>query len=128
MALGLSACATITRGTTESWSINTTPEGASVKTSSGFACDATPCTFRMQRKSDFDVTVTKAGFKTWRGHVGHHVAGGGGAGFLGNALIGGVIGAGVDATSGAMQNLSPNPLSVELEKDEIGRVAAVQAR
>jgi hypothetical protein len=46
------------------------------------------------------------------------VAGAGGAGFLGNALIGGVIGAGVDATSGAMLDLSPNPLNVQLEKDD----------
>ena len=128
LACGLSACATITRGTTENWSINTSPGGASVKTSTGFACDATPCTFRMPRKSDFDVTVAKAGFKTWRGHVDAHFGGAGGAGFLGNALIGGAIGAGVDATSGAMKELTPNPLNVGLEKEDPGPVAAVTDR
>lgn len=125
MACGLSACATITRGTTDSWTINTTPGGALVKTSTGFACEATPCTFRMPRKSGFDVTVTKIGYKTWQGHVEARVAGAGGAGFLGNALIGGIIGAGVDASSGAMLNLTPNPLNVGLQKDDGAKVAAV---
>jgi hypothetical protein len=120
----VSGCATITRGTSDTWTINTTPSGAAVKTTSGFECDATPCSFKMPRKSDFDVTVTKAGYKTWRGHVGNHVAGAGGAGFVGNVLIGGVIGAGVDATSGAMLDLVPNPLNVQLEKDEQNVAAA----
>lgn len=116
-AAAVSGCATITRGTTDTWTVNTTPSGAAVKTSSGFACDSTPCTFRMQRKDEFDVTVTKAGYKTWTGKVTHHIAGAGGADFLGNALIGGIIGAGVDASSGAMLDLAPNPLNVTLEKN-----------
>lgn len=116
-AAAVSGCATITRGTTDTWTVNNTPSGAAVKTSSGFACDATPCTFRMQRKEEFDVTVTKAGYKTWTGRVTHHIAGSGGAGFLGNALVGGIIGAGVDASSGAMLDFAPNPLNVTLEKD-----------
>lgn len=124
MACSLAACATITRGTTDSWSVNSTPSGAAVKTSTGFACDQTPCTFRMPRKSEFDVTVAKAGFKEWRGHVGTRMAGGGGAGFVGNAILGGVIGAGVDVASGAMLNLSPNPLNVVLEKDDAAQVAS----
>jgi hypothetical protein len=122
-AAAVSGCATIARGTTDSWTVNTTPSGAAVKTSTGFACDATPCTFRMQRKDEFDVTVTKAGYKTWTGHVSHHVAGAGGAGFVGNAIFGGIIGAGVDVSSGAMLDLAPNPLDVTLEKDDSAAVA-----
>lgn len=114
----VTGCATVTRGSNDSWTVNTTPAGAAVKTSNQFACDATPCTFKMPRKAEFDVTVTKAGFKTWTGHVTHHVSGAGGAGFVGNALIGGVIGAGVDVATGATLNLVPNPLSVTLEPEE----------
>jgi len=117
LAVAVSGCATITRGTTDSWSINTTPSGAEVRTSSGFECEATPCTFRMPRKEEFDVTVTKTGYKSWKSHVGHHMAGAGGAGFVGNAIVGGIIGAGVDATSGAMLDFAPNPLNVTLEKE-----------
>jgi hypothetical protein len=36
----------------------------------------------------------------------------------GNVLVGGLIGIGVDAYSGAMNDLVPNPLSVKLEKEE----------
>lgn len=114
----LAGCATVTRGTNDTWTVNTTPVGAAVKTTNQFACDSTPCTFKMPRKSEFDVTITKAGYKAWTGHVTHHVAGAGGAGMAGNVLVGGIIGAGVDVSSGAMLDLVPNPLSVTLEKDD----------
>lgn len=113
----LSGCATMTRGTSDTWTVNTTPAGAGVKTSNGFVCEATPCSFKMKRKSEFDVTIDKPGFKTWTGHVTHKVAGAGGAAMAGNVLVGGFIGAGVDAANGAMLDLVPNPLNVTLEKE-----------
>lgn len=112
------ACATVTRGSSDTWTVNTEPAGAAVKTTNQFFCEATPCTFKMSRKSEFDVTITKAGFKTWTGHVTHHVSGAGGAGMAGNVILGGVIGAGVDVATGAMNDLVPNPLSVKLEKED----------
>jgi hypothetical protein len=36
----------------------------------------------------------------------------------GNVILGGVIGAVADASSGAMNDLVPNPLNVTLEKDD----------
>ena len=115
-SLGLGGCATITRTEHDAWTVKTTPGSAAVKTSNGFACDATPCTFRIERKAEFDVTITKPGYKTWSGHVTHKVSGGGGAGMAGNVLVGGLIGVAVDANSGAMFDLVPNPLEVTLEK------------
>lgn len=109
------ACATVTRGVHQSFNVETTPSGASVKTSNGFACEQTPCSFRMERKSEFDVTITKDGYQTWTGHVTHAVSGAGGAGMAGNVIVGGLIGAGVDVASGAMMDLKPNPLKVILE-------------
>lgn len=110
------ACATVTRGTKEGWTVRSEPPGAAVTTSLGQSCAATPCTFeKLKRNRDFDVTVTKDGYKTVTAKVTHRLAGGGAAGFVGNALIGGVIGAGVDASSGATQELTPNPLIVKLE-------------
>lgn len=122
----LGACATITRGTDEAWTVQTDPSGATVKTTAGYACDQTPCSFRMRHNSEFDVTITKPGYLDATAHVSHHVVDAGAAGFLGNALIGGVIGAGVDVYSGATQSLRPNPLVVKLERkpDEPAVVAA----
>jgi hypothetical protein len=108
-------CATITRGTTESFTVNSTPPGAQVRTSTGFSCQSTPCTFKMQRKEGFLVTVTKDGYRPSETKIKSGVASGGGAGFLGNALVGGAVGAVVDISSGAMNDLKPNPVSAMLE-------------
>ena len=118
LLLSLGACATVTRGTTTTFSVETTPSKAQVKTNNGFACDATPCTFKMPRKAEFDVTVTKEGYKPWTGHVTHVISGQGSAGMAGNVILGGVVGVGVDTASGAMYDLKPNPLKVTLDPVE----------
>ena len=60
-AVAVSGCATVTRGTHTSFVVESQPQGAAVRTSSGYTCPATPCTFKMERKHSFDVTVTLAG-------------------------------------------------------------------
>lgn len=115
LATTSAACATITRGTTEAWTVNTVPPNAKVRTSNGFYCEATPCTFKMEHKATFDVTVTKPGYIDYHGHVMHQISAAGGAGMAGNVILGGVIGAGVDVATGAMMELKPNPLDVTLE-------------
>lgn len=123
--LSLAACATVTRGTTTAFVVETEPSGAHVSFSTGQVCDATPCTFaRMPRESEFSVTVTKPGYKTTTHAVTHKTAGGGGAGMAGNVLLGGVIGAALDANNGATQDLVPNPLVVKMEKEEAPPAAA----
>jgi hypothetical protein len=46
------------------------------------------------------------------------MSGGGGAGMAGNVIFGGLIGAGVDATSGALKKLEPNPVVIQLVKED----------
>lgn len=111
----VSGCATVTRGTHEVFTVNTVPPNASVKTSNGRACDATPCSFTMNHRENFDVTITKPGYREWHGHVTHQFSSGGGAALAGNVLVGGLVGVTVDAVSGATQKLVPNPLNVTLE-------------
>jgi hypothetical protein len=112
---GVSGCATVTRGTHEVFTVNTVPPNASVKTSNGRSCDATPCSFTMNHRDNFDVTISKPGYKDWQGHVTHQFSSGGGAALAGNVLVGGLVGLTVDAASGATQKLVPNPLNVTLE-------------
>ncbi len=112
-ATALAGCATITRGTSQDFVINTSPSGANVQLSSGETC-VTPCTLRRQRNEEFTVTITKDGFETSTHMIDHRTGGGGGTAMAGNVLIGGLIGAGVDASSGATQDLFPNPLEVTL--------------
>ena len=117
----LSACATITRGTTTSWEVRTVPAGASVRTSHGMVCDSTPCSLRMSRKAEFNAVIGKPGYKTMIIAVTHKVRKGGVAGAAGNLLLlgaGTVIGTTADVASGALLDLTPNPAIVILEKDD----------
>lgn len=124
-ALSLCACATITRGTTQAFEVKTTPAGAAVETSNGLYCKATPCVFpNVARNSNFTVTITKPGYKTVTSNITNTTAGGGGAAMAGNIIFGGLIGAGVDATNGSMQDLVPNPLEVTLEAEGAAPAAA----
>lgn len=109
----LSACATITRGTNQDFMVESTPSQADVKLSTGQTC-VTPCTLRLKRKSQFKVTISKEGYQTQEAEVHGIMKGGGGAALAGNAIFGGLIGAGVDASNGSLMNLKPNPLQVTL--------------
>ncbi|ANP46156.1 hypothetical protein [Candidatus Viadribacter manganicus] len=115
-ALALASCATITRGTTTAFVVETIPSGAYVRLSTGQECNSTPCTFaRISREAEFTVLIRKEGYQEVTANVSHATASGGGLGMAGNVLVGGLIGAAVDANSGATQNLVPNPLVVHLE-------------
>lgn len=116
IGLALSNCATITRGTTEAFTITSDPTGADISISNGLACQ-TPCALEVKRRPGFVVTVTKEGYKTVTTSVVSSISGGGGTAMAGNVLLGGIIGAGVDASNGSMNELSPNPLHIVLEVD-----------
>jgi len=118
LTVGVSGCATVTRGTTEAFSIETTPGGATVNTSLGVMCAPTPCVIpKIRHESEFTVTISKPGYITATYNVTHQTASGGSAGMAGNLLLGGIIGAAVDANNGATQELVPNPLRVTLEPE-----------
>lgn len=114
LAFAASGCATITRGTSTDWVIDTFPQGARVTTSNGHECAATPCALRMPRESTFTATVTLDGYQTETVEVTHVLADSGAAGLVGNAIFGGVVGVAVDANNGATRDLSPNPVHINL--------------
>lgn len=111
--LGLSGCATVTRGTTQAFTIESTPLGATVSLSNGERCE-TPCALKLKRKHLFAVEICKAGNVPVTTQILSQISGAGGTAMAGNIILGGLIGAGVDAGSGAMKDLRPNPLSVQL--------------
>jgi uncharacterized protein YceK len=101
LGIALSGCATIIDGSHQSVSVSTTPaQGAActLKNSEGTWFLTSPGSVDVHKtKNDLTVTCTKDGFQP-----GSQVAVSkfGGATF-GNILAGGIIGAGVDAASGA---------------------------
>ena len=114
-SVALVGCASITRGATNQITVTTEPAGAAVRTSMAHSCPQSPCTFQVNRKDEFVVTASKPGFKDGSMPVKTRVAGSGAAGFAGNVLVGGVIGMGVDAATGATLEHYPNPVVIALE-------------
>jgi hypothetical protein len=112
-SLSLGACATVTRGTTEQITFDSTPS-AEMRTSTGLTCPTTPCTLEVSRKSEFVATFSKPGYESQDVMVQTRVAGAGAAGFAGNVLIGGVVGMGVDAATGSTLEHYPNPVTATL--------------
>ena len=122
LSLAVTGCATITRGSTQALTIDSAPLGATASLSNGERC-TTPCTLKLKRKHPVAVEVCKAGYQPVLTQVLSQIAGAGAAGMAGNVLVGGLIGVGVDAATGATKDLTPNPLSVTLVAGEPGCVA-----
>lgn len=116
-------CATVTRGTNDTLVIETEPPGADVTLSNGMV-GKTPATFKLPRKDSLVVDLHKVGYEAVKVNVQPQISGAGGAGMAGNVLLGGIIGVAVDAGTGAMNDLKPNPISVRLVRldDDLGEV------
>ena len=113
--LTLSACATASQGTRQKISVNSSPKNAEVVTSHGYGCDETPCSFYVPRNSSFDMRVSKPGFSTKTVRIKTVLSSVGTAKSLGSVVLGGVIAGGYDVYKGAVLELSPNSVNVELE-------------
>jgi hypothetical protein len=112
-ALTLSGCATVVLGVHQPFEIVSAPAGARVSLSTGETC-VTPCKLELPRAVAFQARVSLPGYATQVLPVASRFGAGGAVGFLGNAGVGGLIGASEDLESGAMRGLSPNPLRVRL--------------
>lgn len=112
--LFFTSCATITRGVHDKLTVTSDPSGANVILSTGER-GVTPTKFVKERKTEpFTVTVSKPGYVPQTVKVESKFGGTGGGAMAGNLLLGGAIGMGVDAGTGAYRSLYPNPVSVHL--------------
>ena len=98
----ITGCATMIRGTIQSIVIDTDPPGAMVSLSDGRSW-ITPCTIEAERNKTLQITVEKPGCDTYTTTVMPTLAGAG-------VALGGLI----DYRTGAVYDLQPNPLSIEL--------------
>lgn len=104
-------CATMTRGTSVLWRVESNPVGATVQSTTGWSC-TTPCSRKLKRNEEFDVTVSKPGYKPVTVHVDKRFNKSGAITFAGGPLS-----AGIDFNNGAAFDLKPNPLIVTLEPE-----------
>jgi hypothetical protein len=118
--LSTTACATVTKGTEDTVRLESSPPTAQVTIEDtrhilrDVSC-VTPCKLELNRKWAYYVTFEKKGFAAETHLLEPKISGDGIAGMGGNILLGGIIGAGVDASTGAMNDLRPNPLFVTLQ-------------
>jgi hypothetical protein len=107
-ALALAACATVTKGTTQVIAVNTpgVPGATCTLTSSAIGSQlvVTPGTISLEKsKEEVSVRCTKQCYTEGAGVIASNLEGM----TAGNIILGGVIGFGVDAASGAMNKYSP---------------------
>ena len=74
----------------------------------------TPSTFIVSRKLDIAVDLELDGYAPAHVVSKSSLSGGGAASFVGNAVIGGVVGGALDVGTGATLSHHPNPLLVVL--------------
>lgn len=103
-------CATIVKGSHQKVPIASDPPGANVLVD-GSLVGQTPLNLEMKRKNDHLVTIEKTGYRPKSIAVVKDVGGA----VWGNIIAGGLIGWGVDASTGAQYNLTPKTISVSLE-------------
>lgn len=124
LGIAVTGCATITRGTKDFFVIESEPTGATVALSNGLNC-VTPCGMEMPRKRAFTASFTMDGYKPVEVQVVPKQAAAGTAGMAGNVLLGGLVGIVTDSTTGAMKDLHPNPLVVNLAADDSAEESVV---
>ena len=117
LAVPCVGCASVTRGTTENISISSTPAGATAEYPGWIIrrLASRPCVVVAKRNADITVTVNKEGYEPQVIPLTKEIPGTGAAGFAGNVLVGGVVGMGVDAATGAALDHKPNPVIVTLQ-------------
>jgi hypothetical protein len=113
LPFAFASCATVTRGVHDKLSVQSEPSGAEAKLSSGETA-ITPAKFVKSRRESFSVTVSKPGYISQTVRVESKVSATGGTAMAGNVVAGGLIGMAVDAGTGALYSLYPNPVVVQL--------------
>lgn len=123
LSMFMFSCATILHGTKEKMSVDSDPIDAqiTVETVGGVEVYTgyTPAKFTLEKKHEYNVIVKLDGYKEEKIFVSKKFD----AVTLGNIICGGVIGIIVDAANGAMYQLRPNTIVVNLQTawDEAGQ-------
>ena len=111
-------CATIIHGSSQELAVTSIPPGARF-TVDGEGSNVTPATIKLQRKRDHSLVFELEGYQTEQITVTHVISGA----VAGNILLGGFIGWGVDAISGAQYRLVPETVNVSMRPLMAGEVA-----
>jgi hypothetical protein len=110
LALLVGGCATSVNGPTQRIHIDSLPTGASLTILQTGQQLTAPVEVELRRDAVYTIQATLEGYEPAMGYLDRVTS----DAVLGNILLGGSIGASVDADSGAGYALTPNPLVVPL--------------
>jgi hypothetical protein len=104
-----SSCATIISGSKQNVSFASEPSSASVFIDE-VEVGKTPFELKLERNNEHDVTIKLDGYQTYQTRLTKKFN----AWYIGNILIGGIIGLIVDPITGAIYNLSPKEINAQM--------------
>ncbi|TRX16225.1 PEGA domain-containing protein [Flavobacterium franklandianum] len=113
-SLLLSSCATIISGSKQNVKFASNPSSATIFIDE-VEVGKTPFELKLARNSEHDVQVKLDGYQTYQTSLTKKFN----AWYLGNILIGGIIGLIVDPITGAIYNLSPNEINAKLNEGTV---------
>jgi hypothetical protein len=114
LTLLFSSCATIVSGSKQNVSFASTPSAASIFIDE-VEVGKTPFELKLARNSEHAVMLKLEGYQTYQTKLTKKFN----AWYLGNILIGGIIGLVIDPITGAMYNLSPDQINAQLNKGTV---------
>src|SRR6266566_125115 len=112
MPFTVGACGLIFGGTRQTIQANSSPPGTTITTAPPTATLTTPASVSLERKKDYTLTFSRAGYTSADAQVAHHVRGG----IIVLDILFGLVPVIVDAATGAWNSLSPNMVNVTLTK------------
>ena len=113
--LFLTGCATIMNGPRQSVALSSSPTGAQV-TVNGVTLGLTPMVTALRRRDTHLIRISMEGYEPFELGLTRSVSGW----VWGNILFGGFIGLGVDAVSGGLYKLSPEQVTAQLLRSDMG--------
>jgi hypothetical protein len=115
LMLSLTGCATIVRGTDQEVHITSDPPGASVVVLPDETILTTPAAVTLHRYRVYTIAVVDPDYEPDRKYLDREMDGASILPYMGNLLIGGLIGMAVDLSSGTLYHLVPEPVHFDLE-------------
>ncbi len=113
LIMNLTGCGAIFNGSSKNIQVEASPSGTAVTTQPPTGDHVAPTTLELSRKHSYVITFSKEGYKSANAMIQNKAQ----AGIIVlDVLLTGIIGVVIDAVTGSWNNLSPDQVSVSLEK------------
>jgi len=113
LAVWMTGCATIFKGSTDSIGLNSNPAGARVYADGAEVCSATPCNVNLKSNKTWNLLFKMDGYKEKSVMVNNSI----GAGWIILDILGGLIPVIIDAATGSWYHLDRDMVTVTLDKE-----------